>query len=477
MHSLYPYGKAPLIILIIALITGAILVGLRIQQSREREPDLTLATQAKNHEPAYRKAIAEFEELHPGVKIQLQICQKEAIQDRLQSALQTGSQAPDMVELLEGTIGFFTRGRLENVGFVDLTDRLKEEGLYDQFVQSRFALWSSRGHIFALPHDVHPVGLCYHRDIIAKLGIDVTKLKTWDDFIAMGKEVAKVKDADGQRTNYPLEMQINNNTALQILSAQRGADCFDAQGNVTMDSEEMFETIIWYAHQTVGPERIGYDPGDGQNLYRALQDGLVLFFFTPDWRTASFQQDLPNLKGKLGLIPMPVWEEGGLTSSTWGGTGLAITKQCKNQELAWEFAKFLYCKKEDLARRFSDTNILPPFKDAWTAEEFKAPSEFYGGQSLGQFFIGIADGTPPRNASPYTTLANDRILDVLLFARDYVERHPDDEEGLRRETKRVLKEKADYVREKAARNVFLAEDQKKAREAEEAKAAQGGAAL
>lgn len=459
MRITYPYGKAPLVILIFALLSGAVLLGVKIVQSQKRTPDLVLVTQARNHEKAYLEAIKEFEEQNPGVKIGLQIVQKEAIQSRLQSALQTESPAPDMVELLEGTIGFFTRGLIKNVGFVDITDRLKEEGLYDKIVKSRFSLWQSRGHIFALPHDVHPVGLCYCRDTVEKLGIDVEKLKTWDDFVAMGKEIAKIKDANGIRKHYPLEMQINNTTALIILSIQNGAQLFDEQGNVTMDSPKMLETVVWYAKQTTGDDRIGYDPGDGQNLYRALQDGLVLFFFTPDWRSCSFQQDLPAEKGNLGLIPLPVWEEGGRNSSTWGGTGLAITKQCKNQDLAWKFAKFLYCKSDDLARRFTSTNILPPFKEAWTAPEFKEKNEFYGGQSIGEFYISIADNTPPKHASPYSTQAENRILDVLSFARAYREAHPDDDEGLVRETEKLLKEKADYIRQLIARNKFLAATQ------------------
>jgi len=470
MNSIYPFGKAPLVILILAILSGAFLLVLDIKHGKEPVPDLVLATQARNHKPAYDKAIAEFEAMKAkegkNVKIKLQLVQKEALQSRLQSALQTGSPAPDLVELLEGTIGFFTRGPIENVGFVDLTDRLKEEGLYDKFVESRYGLWSSRGHIFGLPHDVHPVGLCYRRSVIEKLGIDVTKLKTWDDFVKMGEKVSKVKGSDGNRLHFPLEMQTSNTVALGILAFQRGTGYFDKMGNVTIDSKEWLETVIWFVHQVSekNPNRVGYDPGEGQNLYAALQDGLVLFFFTPDWRTASFQQDIPQLKGDLGLIPLPAWEPGGCRTSTWGGTGLAITKQSKNQELAWEFAKFLYCKKEDLAARFSDTNLLPPFKDAWTLPEFKQKSEFYGGQSIGEFFIDIADETPANNASPYTKLATDRTLDAVQTALHFYDENygkmPTEqlEAELRTLTEKLLKEKADYVRAAIKRNVFLSAD-------------------
>src|ERR1700710_1072277 len=105
----FPFGKAPLAILIVALATGGALLLFSALEHRQRPPDLIFATFSKEHAAAYLPAVEEFEREH-AVKIQIQVVDQLALRGRLQSALQVGAEVPDMVELLDGTLGFFTKG-------------------------------------------------------------------------------------------------------------------------------------------------------------------------------------------------------------------------------------------------------------------------------------------------------------------------------------------------------------------------------
>jgi arabinosaccharide transport system substrate-binding protein len=276
----YPYGKAPFWILLIMLTSGFVVLVTQVRPGSER-PDLVLATFAKNHYAAYQKVVPEFEKIH-NVKVQLQLVQERALTNRLQAALLAGSEVPDLVEIMNPNLGTFVRGPLEDVGFVDLTDRIKGENLDERMVASRFSLWSSRGRIFALPHDVHPVALGYRSDIIEELGIDVSKIETWDDFIEMGHKVTKDLNGDGIPDRYALDLNSDGNTILPLLLRQRGSGLFDEEGHVLTDSEIAVDTILWYVHQLYGENRIAFSAGWGQPLSRAMLDGLVLFYFTPD---------------------------------------------------------------------------------------------------------------------------------------------------------------------------------------------------
>src|SRR5687767_2705348 len=114
----FPHGKVPLAILVIALLSGGALLRLDAgARDGERRPDLVFATFVKEQAEAYQPAIAEFEKQH-NVKVQVQVVDQNALQGRLQAALQAGADVPDMVELLYGTLGTFTRGPLDDVGFV-----------------------------------------------------------------------------------------------------------------------------------------------------------------------------------------------------------------------------------------------------------------------------------------------------------------------------------------------------------------------
>src|SRR5262249_47832933 len=162
------YGKAPFALLVIAVVA----VGLRVVTARRHDerPDLVIVTHTDAHYESYRKAIPRFEREH-GVKVQLQLVNWASLQSRLQNSILAGTEVPDLAELFEGSMGYFTRGPVEDFGVTDLTDLLKRDGLYDRMVQSRFSLWSARGRIYGLPHDVHPVMLAYRRDLVQQLGI------------------------------------------------------------------------------------------------------------------------------------------------------------------------------------------------------------------------------------------------------------------------------------------------------------------
>lgn len=436
----FPYGKAPFVLLVMAV--GSSIALMASTGGDTREPDLTFVVFADSHLRAYQAIIPEFERQH-GVHIRIQQVQIQCLQSRLSAALLSGAEVPDVVELVTGSMGFFTKGPVEDVGFLDLTERIQAEGLDERLVSSRFSLWSSRGHIFGLPHDVHPVVLAYNRDVVAELGIDVDAIETWDDFVRVGREITKDLNGDGVIDRFAIDMFADGGDHLEMLIRQRGANLFDADGRLTMYDPRIVDTIIWYVHQTRGPDRIAFPCGWGQPLSKAMLENFVIFYFAPDWRTKNFELETPKMAGRLGLMPLPAWEPGGRRTSTWGGTGLCITKACENPELAWEFAKFLYLNREMLGQNFDKLNILPPLKDAWDLPALNEPDPFYRDQVIGSLFAELAPETPPVYVTPYSSDALWKLNEVFIHACAHYDQHGDD--GLRAFVDKDLSRASDAV--------------------------------
>jgi arabinosaccharide transport system substrate-binding protein len=445
--SRFPYGPVPLLLLVLALLAGLVVAARRAARAEAR-PDLVLATFGASHHENYLRVIPEFERLH-GVRVQVQLVNKRALQSRLQSALLAGVEVPDLVELSNPSIGYFTRGRLEDVGLVDLTERVRAERIDERVVASRFGLWSSRGRIFAIPHDVHPLALAYRADLVAELGIDVEGLRTWDDFAAMGRALRERPEARGR---FAIDLPTAGADVLVALLAQRGVTLFDPEGRLTSDEPRTVETILWYVRQTRGPEAIAFPGGWGQAQARTMIEGVCLFYLCADWRSKQFEHDVPSLHGKLALMPLPAWEPGGRRTSTWGGAGIALTKGGRNHDLAWELAKFLYFNEEIVDRLFLDSNIIPTAVEHWDRPVLDTPNPFYGGQAVGRFFVELASEVPPDHVSAYTELAIQQLSAVVLDAGARFEARG--EEGLREFTEARLARAADYVRRIMARNVF-----------------------
>jgi arabinosaccharide transport system substrate-binding protein len=424
-------------------------------------PDLVLVTFAKEHTDAYRKAAARFEKA-TGVRVEVQLTEARALYSRLSAAMETGAEVPDLVEVLDTNMGTFTRGPVGDIGFVDLTDRLRDEGWLGRLVPSRLTLWSSRGRVFAVPHDVHPTMLAYRTDLIAAEGIDVKSLITWPAFSRVGREVvARHRRGQGRGSDrYMMDLPVNGGLLVPLL-LQRGVNLLDEKLNVTFDSPAAVDVLEWYIRSSVdgagadGDGRIAFDAGWGQNLAKAINDGLVLFLVCPDWRCKSLEIEMPGLKGRMGLIPMPAWEEGGRRTTVWGGTGLAIPKGGKRQDRAWEFAKYIYLNQAELEERFRDTPILPPVATSWTFAELDRPDEYFSGLPRGRMYAELAPTTPARYVTPFSTLAEGKLTEALVNSTTYYSRSGG--AGLRKFIEAELHRTAGQVREQMARNVFLRE--------------------
>lgn len=442
MLDRFPYGKAPLALLVIAVLSS---LAFAVRRQRVRPADLVVATFSAQHYAAYAAAVPEFERRH-GVRVDLQRYDSQSLESRLQAAIVANTDVPDLAEINEGSLGFFTRGPVEDFGFADLTDRIRAEGLDHRVVESRFVPWSARGRVYALPHDVHPVMLAYRRDLVEELGIDVNQLETWADFVAMGQKFTADLDGDGAIDRYALELQRNGNWGIWTLLRQQGVDLFDANGEVAFNGPVGVETVMWYLRQTRGPQRIAYDTGlnSGQPFFRALMDGLLLFVLCPDWRSYQIQTDAASLKGKMALMPLPAWQKGGRRTSTWGMTGLTLSKTSKNPELAWELAKHLYFNTADLGARFLVSNIIPPLKDAWDLPEFQLPNEYFSGQKLGAEYARLAPHTPPVHASPVYKSAQSKLDQAITRSGVYFEQQG--EQGLREKVQEELDRAAKYLK-------------------------------
>jgi arabinosaccharide transport system substrate-binding protein len=450
MIDRYPFGRAPFWLTVVAIASMLGVLWAQVGRAKAR-PDLVLALSAPNHVLAYGKVEKAFEKEH-GIDVALQLVNLRALTTRLQNAMLAGTEVPDVAELPFDAMAYFGRGPVKDIGFLDITERLTAEGYRDRLVEARLSLWSTRGRVFALPHDVHPVMLAYRADLVEGLGIDVEALKTWEDFVTVGRRVTADLDGDGAVDRYMVDLICNNYEGFPILLLQRGIDMFDAEGELTFNQPTTLDTLEWYLHQCFGKDRIAYDAGWGQPLTKAMTDGFVLFHVTPDWRSHLFEMDAPNLTGKMKLIPLPAWERGGRRTSVWGGSGLAVTKRGKNPELAWKFAQQLYFDKGELGSRFLETGIIPALKDAWSLPDLNRPNAYYSGQRTGTLYASLAPEVPPVWTHPYTKRAQQKLNEVLLGGVSFYRVHGD--AGLREVMASALNQADAEIRRDIARNVL-----------------------
>lgn len=427
-----------------------------------RREGLSLWLFAKTHAAAYVPVLDRWNSEHaqPGQR-ELQtrsiLFDGPSLERRLLSAFMSGTPAGDLIEVERGLAARTFSGPLEDVGFVDLTDRLRAEGMMDVINPPSFAPWISRGRIFGIPHDVHPVLLAYRSDLTDAAGIDMSKIETWEDFFTALRPLMADADGDGRPDRHLISFWPNNVLMIDALILQAGGGFFDTEGRVIIDSEINAHVLSTLATWCAGPGRVALDAPEFTAAGNTLRlRGTVVASLMPDWLAGIWKTDMPSLAGKLRLMPIPAWERGGRRTSTVGGTMLGIPKSTRDFDTAWTLAKRLYLDAETHAAFFRATTIIPPVKTSWSHPAFAEPDPYFGGQQSGLLYIAQAGAVPMRNSTPYGTFALDRVADALLALADRAGREQiADPALLLPQARELLREAHRQTSRQIERNVFL----------------------
>ncbi|MDX2131833.1 MAG: extracellular solute-binding protein [Planctomycetota bacterium] len=414
---------------------------------------------ARLHRDIYVPAVEDWNRTRePTVRMSLLGVQ--AMEQRTLSSFLSGTRSAELMEVERRIAARAFAGPVESVGFLDLTDRLREEGLLEAINASSFTPWTSRGRIFGLPHDVHPVMLGYRADIVEAAGIDVSTIETWDDFVRTLRPL--MYDAGGaKRTDrYLLNLWETHQDVLEMLLLQAGGGIIDERGLPMLDAPVNARVLARAVSWGHGPDRIAADaPYFSAAGNRLLLDGYVLASFVPDWMCNIWRKEIPELGGKVKLMPLPAWEKGGRRTSAWGGTMLGISRDAPNPEECWAFAKHLYLSPELSRRLYTEGDIITPVKAFWSDPVFDEPDAYFGGQARGRAYINLAPQTPPRYNSPFSALALDRLRSAATQLAAYADAHPPaTPESLEPEAARLLKAMQADIMRHVRRNRFFAED-------------------
>lgn len=460
-------SPAALVICLLALgSVGALLSEFgRGDRTGEGEPDsrpgAVMWVFSKELAGMYSPVIQEWNTSGASPRVELQFLSLIPLARRMQSGFLAGTPVADLIEVERQWAASTFRGPLEQVGFVDLTDRLRDEGLLDEIAPASFSPWTSRGRIFGLPHDVHPVMLGYRSDLVEAAGIDVSTIETWEDYFRVMSPLTRDANGDGRPDHAALAMSVNMQDQLEVLLLQAGEPLFDEMGRPKIATERNAHVLASVVSWSEGREGRSTEvlefsaAGDKLKL-----DGAAIGYFMPDWMCVTWRQQLPQLAGSVRVMPLPAWERGGgprgRRTSVWGGTMLGIPKAAPGFERLWAFAKHLYLSPELTRALYTSADIITPVKKNWSDPMFDRPDAYFGGQPKGRMYINLIDQVPVRASSPYNTIAVFRVRDAAVRLRDWARSEQvSDVERLKPKAMELLAGTEEQVRREMSRNVFL----------------------
>ena len=396
--------RLSVIVLVVMLLLSAL-----APVSAQEAVELELWTFVNTHARWFREQAERYaEEVNADFALNVIEIAYADLHDRLQISIQSGGVgAPDIADVEQGRFGGFLRGG-GDPGFVELNALLDEGGHTENLVSARQALYTSMGSVYGIEHALTPVVLYYRADVWEGAGFDPQDFVTWDDFVDAGRAiVAENPDV------IPLHI---HNGLHELLLRQQGHDYFNADGEVTIDSEESIALMDWLLE--LKDEGVAGDPPEGDALWAAFKDGTLISMVGADWYAGFFKDNAPELSGNWKAAPLPAFEEGGRRTSVWGGTGATVVATSDNVQEALSFLEFAMLSIEGNVRRFELTNLFPPYIPAMDNDRLHADDEYFSGQDLGAVFADVGPEAPPQWQSPFRSQLNSLLAAARQDIKD-----------------------------------------------------------
>jgi len=131
----------------------------------------------------WEEVARDFEAKNPGVKIEMQFLENEAYKAKLPSML----QSKDRPHIIYSWAGGVLKSQIEAGVLEDITAPMA--GYKDNLAPAAVNAFTVDGKIYGIPFAQSQTGFFYNKQLMAKAGVDGSKIKTWDDLLDAVKKL------------------------------------------------------------------------------------------------------------------------------------------------------------------------------------------------------------------------------------------------------------------------------------------------
>jgi arabinosaccharide transport system substrate-binding protein len=335
--------------------------------------------------------------------------------DNLLAAFLAGSGAPDLVDIEIGKFARFVKTE-DNVHLLDLTDVVAP--YLPDLVATRMAPYQAYGKQLGIDYHLGAYLMYYNKALLDQAGIDPDTIKTWDDYVAAGK---KFKEAFPDKAWTAIESRsIFSGYGMMYT---KGGNVYDASGNLVLNSEANAEALQFMADlKNVEGIAIEATAGDinSAEFQAEFTNGNIASIWMPQWYMTRFPTNMAALCGSMIVRPMPLWEEGGYTTTMGGGTGTAVTDQIapEKADLAKEFLAFAKLTYDAQKALYTDLGFDPYRPDVYEDAALLQPDECFSGEVPFEIIKSELGNVAPEYTGPLypeaRTILSQQIMPAIV---------------------------------------------------------------
>lgn len=372
--------KAFSLLLVFAMVLSFAVCGTRAnaEANTELTGTLTYWTYTDN---AYQLT-TEFAKKYPNVTVDVQVFGGDEYKTKIVTALQDGTNVPDIFDLEEGYVYEF----LDSSLIADLSYIGIEELTANYYGYQIASMKDSSGNFKCLTFMSNPVLFWYLRDACEKwLGTsdpaEISAMITcWDDMLQLQKKVWE--ESNGEVAVFGTIGEMPKVSAFSFDPLVQNGELV-----ITQDWIDLIDEIRNFYESGVDPE---YGSWSGE-WATAWNSGKLLFRTMPSW---DFFTDWSVNEGNVGVaVPFK--------ASFEGQTCLCVYNKSPNKELAGEFLKFIASDEFQIAN-MENNNQVPASRTAIAAMAETNSDPKFGGQNLIATFGEVLENVESITPDKYT---------------------------------------------------------------------------
>lgn len=291
----------------------------------------------------------EYRQKHPNVEIVYTKKNIENYEEGLVDALASGS-GPDIFSIHNDWLPRY----LDKVSAAPDNVFLYKD-YKSTFVDAAVQDFTKDNKIYGTAMAVDSLALYYNKDIMGSAGLAVPP-KTWDELSA---HVQRIKKGDGKgyfsRSGLAAGTSSNVNRAVDILylfMLQNRTVPFNADGteplfdrDITLSGNRIYpgQMALDYYTSFANPVSLNYN-WNARSDYSidAFANGRTAYLYSYAYTRQTLQQKNPNLNFDVAPVPQPDLDQPTVNFANYWGE--VVSKQSKNQAVAWDLLKFLSSK-------------------------------------------------------------------------------------------------------------------------------------
>lgn len=402
---------------LVAIMAASVLAGCggKAEDKSEAKKDDTAAAQEETltvwcWDPnfnvyAMEQAEKMYQKDHPDFKLDIQ----EKVYSDIETALITAAEADDYSTLPDIFLMQDYSFHKNVANYPGIFTELTDSGVdFSQFSAGKLADSTVDGKNYGVPFDNGATIMAIRKDMVEAAGLTVDDFKdtTWSDFIEKAKKVV-------EKNNVPmLTSSGGSEIVIEMLQSAGASPMVD--GKVDLVGNEALKKSIETYKQLID-EKIMVDYTDWDQYIASMNKGTAAGVIQGCWIMSSIQA-AEEQSGNWAIVDMPKLDgiEGATNYANCGGASWAVSSNCKNTDLAFDFLKSTFGESVELYDDLlPNAGAIASYLPAAESEVYNEASDFYGGQTVYKDIVDFAGKVPGIDYGAYYSDIRSALTDAI----------------------------------------------------------------